>query len=228
MLSTSLLLFEGFLCVIFFMPIYYIVVTIGFIFDLTYHKSKNKLNVSIIPVLIGMMALEGISDSTSFERQNSVTREVIVDMNISQLKANMIAPIKFSRDRNWILSIFPLPVNVEAESLEIGDIHILEFVYKRWFFTNIDHGFFYLHIDQISENKVVTSVQNNTSYFSKYLKIKGTEVTFKPMSDTTTKITLSIHYNRLLDPAWYFDPLQRIVVSESANYLIDNVIVRSN
>ena len=138
----------------------------------------------------------------------------------------MAMPISLPKQRHWFLSIFPLPIDVQAGTLNPGDIHTLQFIYKRWFFTNIDRGEFHLRIDEVTENRVSTSVIRNTSYLSKYLNIQGTEVIFKPLPANRTELSLTVYYERLLDPAWYFGPMQKKAVSESADYLIESVIVR--
>jgi len=230
MLASSVILFEGFICVLMFMPIYYLIVSIGFgaeaLFKKNAHSKRNTLKASVVPLLMAVLAIEGLSPSTSFERQNQVTRTVIVSASIDQLKANMAAEINLSPRRHWFLSIFPLPVDVQAGTLTAGDTHKLDFIYKRWFFTNIDRGEFHLRLDKVTDDRVETSVTRNTSYLAKYLKIQGTEVQFTSIGENKTEIALTIHYERLLDPAWYFGPMQKFAVSQSADYLIDEVIVR--
>lgn len=230
MLGTSALLFEGFLCVLMFMPIYYLVVSLGFVLDVIRKtagdRKRDKLKVSFIPLLVGVLAIEGLSPSTSFERQHQVTRTVIVDASIEQLKSNMALPIDLPKKRETFLSIFPLPVDVQAGSLTPGDVHQLKFIYKKWFFTNIDEGDFHLRIDEVRDDYVSTSVVLNTSYLSKYLKVEGTEVQFEELTGGQTAVSLTVHYERLLDPAWYFSPMQRLAIEQSSGYLIDAVIAR--
>ncbi len=230
MLATSVILFEGFICVLMFMPIYYLIVSVGFGAEALVKRGsggqRNRLKASLLPLAIAILALEGLTPSTSFERQNQVTRSVIVDASIDDLKANMAADIEFSDRRHWFLSIFPLPVDVAAGTLNAGDVHRLDFIYKRWFFTNIDRGEFHLRIDEVSENRIQTSVTRNTSYLAKYLNIQGTTVEFRPTADGRTEVALTIYYERLLDPAWYFGPMQKFAVSRSADYLMDQVIIR--
>ena len=206
MLSTSVVLCEGFICVLMFMPIYYLIVSLGFgaeALTRTNERGKrNKLKASVLPLVVAVLAIEGLSPSTSFERQNQVTRSVVVNASIDQLKANMAAEINLSARRHWFLSIFPLPVDIQAGTLNPGDVHKLDFIYKRWFFTNIDRGEFHLRIDEVSDDRVKTTVTRNTSYLAKYLNIQGTEVQFNPINNNQTEIALTIHYERLLDPAW--------------------------
>ncbi|MEQ9315237.1 MAG: hypothetical protein RLN72_05250, partial [Henriciella sp.] len=226
----SAFLFEGFLCVLFFMPIYYLGVTLGYFFGTFCEKDepddRNRLRASIVPVLIAAMAVEGTASSTSFERENEVTRSFVINADIPTLQANMALPIALPRQRQWFLSIFPLPVDVQAGSLEPGDVHTLDFVYKRWFFTNIQAGEFHLRIDAVSPGEVKTSVVRNTSYLSKYLKIHGTTIRFQELPGGATKVDLTIRYRRMLDPAWYFAPMQRYAVEQSGDYFFDAVFAR--
>lgn len=230
MLGTSAFLFEGFICVLFFMPIYYLGVTIGYMFGVFSRKKTSTgadvFRVSLIPLIIAIMAVEGTAPSTSFERRNEVTRSVIMDADIATLQSNMALPIELPEQRHWFLSIFPLPVDVQAGTLKAGDVHKLQFVYKRWFFTNIQEGEFHLQIDSVSEAEVKTSVVKNTSYLAKYLNVRGTRIAFESRVDGRTKVTLTIEYDRLLDPAWYFGPLQKYAVELSGDYFIDAVFAR--
>ena len=45
-----------------------------------------------------------------------------------------------------------------------------------------------------------------------------------PLADGTTQVSLTIRYRRTLDPAWYFGPMQRRAIGESADYLLTHII----
>ncbi len=230
MLATSAILFEGFICVVMFMPIYYFFASIYFLSEALRERAENRTRMYgfVVPALVAVAALEGLIPATTFERDNAVTRSFVTEKSISQLKANMAAPIHLPQDRHWFLSVFPLPVSVEAGSLAAGDVHKLRFVYKRWFVTNTHEGDFHLRIDEVAADGVRTSVVHNSSYLSKYLKIEGTRVHFDELEDGTTKVDLTVLYERTLDPVWYFGPLQKFAVGQSADYLIQSVIVRDH
>jgi len=89
--ATSAFLFEGFICVLMFLPIYYLFILIGYALNSWDEGANNrsKFRVSIVPVLVGIMALEGVSASTSFNRDNTVTRTITIHASIEDLKANM-------------------------------------------------------------------------------------------------------------------------------------------
>lgn len=232
MFATSALLFEGFLCVLMFLPIYLIVAAIAFASMRPYREKPKDLastfSVSLVPALILLVSVEGLTPSLSFERQESITRSHIVTGTIEELKANMAMPIDMKESRSAFLSLFPLPTEVQAGSLNEGDIHKLHFVYNRWGFTNVHEGDFWLEIVGVGEDYVQTKIVKDTSYFSNYLTISNTFVKFRSVSKTQTEVSLTINYERKLDPAWYFGPLQRIAIGESADYLISQVLARSN
>lgn len=230
MLATSALLFEGFLCVLMFMPIYILFAIIGFALTPkgTSKKTRknNKLQSSFIPLIIIVLSLEGVSSTLSLNRDYTVKRSKTVSASITDLKQNLAMPIDLKAKRSRFLSLFPLPDNIQAGSLNPGDIHKANFTYKRWGLTNIQKGQTWLEISEVGDNHVRTRIIKDTSYFSKYLKIKGTLITFEEISEFETTVTLTIEYKRLLDPAWYFGPMQHAAITESADYLIDNVIRR--
>ena len=226
MFGTSAFLFEGFICVLFFYPIYLLFATIGYVVAAGNEKRRqrgeeNHLKSSFVPLIIAVMAIEGTAPSTSFERQNSVTRDFIIDADVTTIQTNMSAPVDLPKTRHWFLSIFPLPIETRAGSLKVGDVHEMDFVYKRWFFTNIKKGQMALRIDSVSEDQITTSIIKNTSYLSTYLKINGSEINFTPLADGQTHVSLTMNYERLLDPAWYFGPLQHYAVSDMCDYFVD-------
>jgi len=64
----------------------------------------------------------------------------------------------------------------------------------------------------------------DTSYISNYLKLHGTEINLEAIGNNETKVSLRIKYHRLLDPVWYFGPLQEYAVGLTAQFLLDEVI----
>jgi len=236
MLCSSAILFEGFICVVMFMPIYLLFAALAFALGPKHQEDgtidyNDVLRVSFAPLFIAILSIEGISDTTSFPRENSVTRTYRVDATLKDIHENLAKPIHLTADRSPFLSLFPLPDRVEAESLNEGDIHKSYFTYERWGplgfgKVNVHKGETWLEIESVSETHIKTKIVKDTSYFSHYLTVQGTDIKLSPISDTSTEISLSVHYRRDLDPAWYFGPLQKAAIKESADYLIENVIAR--
>ena len=229
MLASSMILFEGFICVLMFMPIYFAVVLLAFIVEYItfkyFKKTKDKsLKAHIFPCLILLFSLEGVSPNLSFSRENIVSVEKIINASPLDIKNRLKKPMNLKVERHWFLSIFPMPYQIEAESLEPGDIHTVDYRYHKWFFTNTHEGSIKLLIDHVSEHRIETRIVEDQSYMSSYMDLKGTEILFTPQKNGTTKVKFSVYFNRKLDPAWYFQPLQEYGVRKMAELLIEELM----
>jgi hypothetical protein len=78
----------------------------------------------------------------------------------------------------------------------------------------------------VSPRRIRTEIVRNTAYLSHYMRIDGTEVLFDPLPGGRTRVSLTVKYHRLLDPAWYFGPMEQLAAEQSARYLVENIIVR--
>ncbi|TQV88083.1 hypothetical protein FLL46_09280 [Aliikangiella coralliicola] len=228
MLGSSVVLFEGFLCVLMFMPIYFAAVLLGFTIEYLSHRFRNKKNSKLyshaLPVLIILSAFEGIHPDLSFSRDNQVSVTQVVNLSVSEIRSNLIKPMALEKERDWFLSLFPMPHQIKAGTLNEGDVHEIEVVYHRWFVTNSHAGKMLLKLEKVSDHHIKTRFLEDSSYLSTYMKLQGTEIRLTPIDSQTTQVTLSVSYERLLDPAWYFDPLQRYGVEKGAEFLIAEVI----
>jgi hypothetical protein len=229
MLGSSALLFEGFLCVLFFMPIYYMMIGIGFLFSFAAERDDGgRAGAYAIPVVITLLAVEGLTGATTVPRYNEASYTRILPGSPASLQANMAKPIEFEARRHWFLWLFPMPTRVQSGTLKVGDVHRLHFVYKRWFFANIQRGDMAIRIAEVGPARIRTEIVQNDSYLSHYMKIDGTEVRFRDVGGGRTQVSLTVKYHRLLDPAWYFGPMERFAAKQSARYLIDTIIARKD
>ena len=222
---------EGFLCVLFSAPIYFLAIGAGYLTSYSIsglrHRLRHRVNAYALPVLAAILSLEGVSAATTLDRENRVTHVATVEAGIAELKANLAKPIAFDKPRQWFIALFPAPVRVEAGSLNPGDIHKVGFVYRKWIVTNAKHGEMLLRVDAVGDDGVETTVIENDSYLASYMTIEGTRIRFEEVGPGRTRVSLTIFYKRKLDPVWYFGPLQRFAMTESARYLVDAVIART-
>lgn len=58
------------------------------------------------------------------------------------------------------------------------------------------------------------------SKVSHWLDWEAAEVDWKVIDAGRTQVTWTLHYRRLLDPAWYFRPWERYAARLAADYLI--------
>lgn len=231
MLASSAIIFEGFLCVLFAAPIYILFALLSFEVWPVYKPDRKRskehsdiFKVSFVPLAVMVISVEGLTDTTSFPREEVITRTHILNLTPEQIHANLAQPVHLEEGRSKFLSIFPLPDRIDAPDFAQGQTHTAYFTYRRWGFTNVHRGETQLHIKTVEPLLVETEITKNTSYFSNYLTIHGTQIKMTPQADGATAVSLTIRYRRDLDPAWYFGPLQRRAIGESADYLLVNVI----
>ena len=228
-LGSSVVLFEGFICVVMFMPIYFFVVSIGFLIGWYKHSRRNrngKTFVFVLPLLVLATSFEGTSEGLSLDRESQVTVSKVADLSPAEIIQNISRPFDLQKDRDWLISIFPMPYHIEAGSLSPGDVHRVYTRYHRWFAINTHEGELHLQIVDVEPNRVTTRFIHDSTFFASYLTVKGTEITLNSIAPNKTEITLRIDYRRKLDPAWYFHPLQQYGVSQMAEFLIDEVMIR--
>ena len=230
MLGSSVVLFEGFVCVVMFMPIYLIIILLMFVYDFFRHrrgaKQDNSLKISVLPLLIIFSTFEGTFPEYSFDRSEHVSVTRVVSASVDEIKLNLQQPMDLEKSRPWFLHLFPMPYAINAGSLTPGDVHEIHFRYYRWFFTNVHEGSMLLEISAVEKNRIKTTFLKDSSYFANYLRLKGTEILLKKIDEGTTEVTLNVDFERTLDPYWYFSPIERYGVNKTAEFLITEVIAR--
>jgi len=229
MLASSALLFEGFICVIMAAPIYifFALLAIGLSPDRAdpdRFKKADVFRASFVPLAVIVVSVEGLTDTTSFPREEVITRTQILNLTPVEIHANLARPVHLDAKRSAFLSIFPLPERVDAPNFAQGATHKAYFTYRRWGFTNVHEGETHVFMKTVEPLLVETEVTQDTSYFSHYLTVHGTKIEMAPLADGRTEVSLTIRYRRELDPAWYFGPMQRKAIGESADYLLENIL----
>lgn len=229
LLTSSAILFEGTLCILFAAPIYIFFAVLAIAAtpnkrDPDRFKKSDVFRMSVVPLAVVVISVEGMTETTSFPREEVITRSQIVNLTPKQIHENLARPVHLEEGRSKFLSLFPLPDRVDAPSFAQGADHTAYFTYRRWGFTNVHRGETRIHMKTVEPLLVETEVTKNTSYFSHYMKVHGTKIELQPLADGTTRVDLTIKYRRTLDPAWYFGPLQRRAIGESAEYLISNIV----
>ncbi|MEO0575035.1 MAG: hypothetical protein AAF004_06190 [Pseudomonadota bacterium] len=231
-LASSIILFEGFVCVVMFIPIYVMFVSLAYAIGAwaksAEEKRDRKLRGTVLPLLIFATALEGTTPSLSLERFESVSATTVTAISAEDVHRNLVKPMELRRSRGWLISVFPMPVEIIAGSLQVGDVHRIHTRYHRWFVTNTHEGEMALEITEVSPHRIRTRFISDTSFFASYVTPIATQIDLQPTASGGTEVTLTIHYERKLDPAWYFGPLQRTAMRQMADFLIDEVMIREH
>ena len=223
-LASSLILMEGYVCVIMALPLFLIVLLFAFLTAYLWNNhGQNSPKSYLLPVVIILSSLEGTAPELTFNRYNEVSYSQVVDMDVATIRQRLQQPIKFKGERHWLLSVFPMPTYVGTVQLKVGDIRQYDFVYHRWFVTNTKIGRLNVHFKEVGETFVRTAI-TDSSYISGYMNLLGTDFRFEPINERQTKVTLRVSFERLLDPLWYYQPLERFAVRKGAEYFIREVL----
>lgn len=225
--STALVLQEGFICVLFFIPIYLIVITVvyGLIRWVRSARSRERhLRASLVPVLLLLTSVEGVTPSLTMPTHAVVAATSVVSAAPSEIRRNLANPTLIDGSTNLVLALFPMPYAVETGDLRVGAIHLAHYRYHRWFFTNTHEGTTTLRITQSDETRIAAELVSDTSYLAKYLAVHEVVLEMTPRADGLTAVTISVDFDRKLSPAWYFGPLEAYAVRRMARHLIQEIL----
>ena len=61
---------------------------------------------------------------------------------------------------------------------------------------------------------------SDSSHIDHWIAWEEISIALEPMEDGKTKVEWSTKFRNKLSPRWYFEPIERLTVSVSSNYLI--------
>ena len=225
LLLSAPLLQEGFLCILFAAPIFYSVGAIAaWIYVRIQNRNKNKLHSFAPLLLLAVVSLEGTHETLTFPRDNLVLVEKVVELNTQQVNELLGQPIKYGESAPMFLKIFPFPQVVVHEGTAVGDKQVLHFDYYKHFVTNVDRGDITFEVVSRGNDHIATRVLKDTSYLHTYMQWQTSTVRWKALDEQHTRIEWEISYQRKLDPAWYFGPLESWVTKMAAMTLLESAV----
>jgi len=219
MLISGIFWGEGFVCVLFASPIFY---AVGFIIGYAIEKSKkwfcNLRMFVIVPLMFS--SFEGITPEFSFNRMNAVCSTRIIQASPVQILKRLSETPKFIKPLPAFLKVgFPRPIECFGEGLKVGDRRIIHFAGGEG-----KPGDLTLEITKSTSQLVRFTVISDTSHISHWLKFIQSDVYLDSVENNQTKVRWVLHYERRLDPAWYFSPLQKYATKLATDVLINNLM----
>ncbi|MEK6222502.1 MAG: hypothetical protein N2D54_09685 [Chloroflexota bacterium] len=223
MLASSIVLQESFICFLMAAPLFIGVVIIfdwlrKLISRITEQNDNTIKVIAILPFLI--LSLEGVFPLTTAPCTNIVVVEQIVSVDANQVRELIAHTPDFNQTMPLFLRLgFPLPKHSSGSGAVLGDRRIITFAVP-----NRLPGDLTLSISKNHDNLIVFDVLSDTSEIANWLQWQEVQITWEEVSPGQTRVTWQITFERLLDPAWYFEPLQEYAVRLSAKYLINSII----
>ena len=222
---SAILLGEGAACILFAaLPAILIGLVIGFISDVKEARRKRGQprgrSWAILPVpLLLLMSMEGTTPSLSFSRGESITAARTVHASAAEVQAALGRAPDFSRPLPLLLRIgFPVPVAAQGGGLTPGSTRIIRFAGGEG-----KPGDLTMRVSESQPGRVRYETLSDTSHIAHWLRWKSSTVTWTETSPGVCEVRWTVDYDRLLDPAWYFGPAERIAVKLAAGYLLETL-----
>lgn len=229
LLMSGILLGEGIICILMAAPLFYgVAVTVGLAIDLSrWYLEKNRpkrIMALVFPPLL-LMSIEGTHELTTFDRDESVVVEKIVQATPAEIEAALITLPDYEAPLPWFLTMgFPHPTATHGTGFDLGDERRIHFEGGEG-----EPGDMVFEVADVELNddsgRVRFELVGDDSHIAHWLTWKRSIVRWEAIDDTHTKVSWRVDFDRELDPAWYFAPLERYALTLAADYLIDTTAV---
>jgi hypothetical protein len=216
LLILAPLLGEGYVCILFASPLFYLVGTvIGLIVD--GFRNKRNTTLSCVALVMLPLSLEGVSPQLSFDRVQTVEATRVVDASADAVEHQLARTLDIATVLPAALRIgFPRPLQASGEGLEIGALRSIHFAGAE----GDPPGDLTMRVTARRPDFVRFETTSDTSKLTQWIAWDRSEVRWNQIDATHTRVVWRIQFERKLDPVWYFAPIEQAFVHQAAEYLI--------
>jgi hypothetical protein len=213
LLISGAFLGEGFVCILMASPLFYLVaIIIG--------AARSSSNRTVLPalVLVGLvpMSFEGTHPNLSFNREETATATAIFSASGAEVEQALSRSPRTDLPLPYYLRAgFPRPVEAHGSGLQPGDLRVIHFAGGEG-----KPGDLTMKITDSTPGHLHLVAVSDKSKIAHWLDWESADIRWEPVDATHTRVTWSLSFRRLLDPAWYFKPWERYAVRLAAQYLI--------
>jgi hypothetical protein len=217
-LMSGVLLGEGFICILLASPLFYLVAAIiGALIDHAKKTRNRSYCLALLPLL--PMCFEGVTEKLSFPRDETVVVEKEVAASASDVELTLSRLPRVDKPLPFFLRLgFPRAVETDGCGLNRGDRRRIHFAGGEG-----KPGDLLLGVAESDPGRVEFHVLSDQSKIAHWLEWKESIVSWSPAGEGRTRVTWTLRYRRLLDPAWYFGPWERYGVRLAGEVLIDSL-----
>lgn len=216
LLIVAPLLGEGYLCILVASPLFYVVgIIVGIVVDKT--RRDRSATLSCVALVLLPLSLEGVIPALSFNRSQTVEVSRVVAASADTVEHQLaLSPDITTRLPRTLCIGFPRPLKASGGGLEIGAMRTIHFAGAE----GDPPGDLTMRVVASQQGYVRFETVSDTSKLTQWIAWTSSEVQWKQIDGAHSLITWRVHFERQLDPAWYFAPLERAAVHEAAKYLI--------
>jgi hypothetical protein len=216
LLIVAPLLGEGYLCILVASPLFYVVgIIVGIVVDKT--RRDRSVTLSCVALVLVPLSLEGVIPALSFNRSQTVEVSRVVAASAETVEHQLaLSPDITTRLPRTLCIGFPRPLKASGGGLEIGAKRTIHFAGAE----GDPPGDLTMRVTASHQGYVRFETVSDTSKLTQWIAWTSSEVQWKQIDAAHSLVTWRVHFERQLDPAWYFAPLERAAVHEAAKYLI--------
>jgi hypothetical protein len=215
LLLSGPLLNEGFICILMASPLFYLVgLIVGVIVDRS--RAKRQTTVSCLLLILLPMSIEGSSPRLSFNREETVQASQVVNASERDVRLALShSPRTDMRLPIYLRMGFPRPTEARGDGLEVGATRTIHFAGGEG-----KPGDLLLKVSESRTGYVRFDAVSDRSKVAHWLDWTSSEVQWTALDARHTRVDWTLHFERRLDPAWYFRPWERYATQLAAEYLI--------
>ena len=214
LLMAGVFLGEGVICLLMSAPLFYLVgAFVVIIYELIKKRQKHWC---VLPLALLPFCLEGVTTTLTFDRNEIVEIERVVQASAMEVEKALGVETIINSDFPLFLKLgFPLPIESTGHGLNISDQRRIRFLDGKG-----NTGDLMMHVSERKPGVVKFLFTSDTSKIAHWMSWRDAEIEWTEIAPGKTRIRWKIHFWRLLDPVWYFKPLERFAVSLAGEYLI--------
>jgi hypothetical protein len=219
LLVLAPLLGEGYLCILFAAPLFYVVgLLVGIPIDVTRKRNRDGQTLTCILLVLLPMSLEGVIPGFSFDRRQVVEVTRVINAPGASVEEALANSPRIEKRLPLFLRIgFPRPLAASGSGLNPGAERSILFSGAE----GDPAGYLVMRVAQRAPGYLRYETESDGSKLTQWIRWDASEVSWTPIDARHTQVTWRVHFERQLDPAWYFTGWERAAVREAAGYLID-------
>jgi hypothetical protein len=216
LLIPAPLLGEGYVCILFAAPLFFVV---GILVGLAVDRGRNrKATLSCAALILLPMCLEGVAPELTVNRAQTVTVTRVVSASTDAVEASLALSPRINTILPAYLRIgFPRPLEAHGDGLSIGATRTIHFSGAE----GDPPGDLVMRVAEQRPGYVRFETISDGSKLTQWVRWDSSQVSWKRIDATHTEVTWKINFARQVDPAWYFVLWERAAVHEGAKYLIE-------